>query len=180
MKFISSSPLRCFAIAALLCADTASAHVVLETQKAEAGGYYKAVFRITHGCDGEPIRQIVVNIPEGVQGAKPMVKPGWTIEIDRAALTKPYTALHGRGVAEEVRQVRWTGGPLANEHYDEFVLMARLPETPGTLYWKVSQVCEKGRIDWDEIPAPGKKASDYKSPAVRMELTPRAHDGHQH
>jgi uncharacterized protein YcnI len=158
----------------------AAAHITLEQQKAEAGSYYKAVFRITHGCDGAPIRQIVVAIPEGVQGPKPMVKPGWAIEIERGKLDRPYTALHGRIVTEEVRQIRWTGGPLANEHYDEFVLTARLPDAPGKLYWKVSQVCEKSRIDWVEIPAEGKKLSDYKTPAAVLELTPKGHEGHRH
>jgi uncharacterized protein YcnI len=180
MKAISTTAFWSLGLAAMLATTCASAHIGLENQKAEAGSYYKAVFKITHGCDGEPIRQIIVNIPEGVQGAKPMVKPGWTIEIERGRLPKPYTALHGRPVTEEVKQLRWTGGPLPNEHYDEFVVTAKLPDAPGKLYWKVSQVCEKGRIDWDEIPAPGKKASDYKAPAAQMELTPRGHAGHQH
>ena len=180
MNAISKVAVGCMGLLAALATPCASAHIVLENQKAEAGSYYKAVFKITHGCDGEPIRQIIVNIPEGVQGAKPMVKPGWTIEIERGRLAKPYTALHGRTVTEEVKQLRWTGGPLPSEHYDEFVVTARLPDAPGKLYWKVSQVCEKGRIDWDEVPAPGKKASDYKAPAAQMELTPRGHAGHQH
>ena len=168
-----------FATAALSLTCLAQAHVTLENQKAVAGSYYKGVFKITHGCDGSPINQIVITIPEGVQGAKPMVKPGWAIEVVRGKLDKPYTALHGRVVTEEVKELRWTGGPLLNEHYDEFVVTSKLPEKPGSIYWKVSQICEKGRIDWAQIPAEGKKLSDYKAPAALLELTPKA-DAHQH
>jgi uncharacterized protein YcnI len=164
-----------------LPATPVAAHIVFEQPSAVAGSYYKAVFRITHACGNSPIREIVVDIPDGVQGAKPMVKPGWTIGITRARLDKPYTALHGRVVTEEVRQVRWSGGSLPNEHYDEFALVGRLPDRPGPLPWKVSQICETGRIDWHQVPAPGQKASDLKEPAPVLEVLPAGgHAGHQH
>ena len=66
--------------ATLLCMASlpAAAHVVLEYQVANAGSYYKATFKVGHGCGTSPVKQIVVTIPAGVQGAKPMPKAGWT------------------------------------------------------------------------------------------------------
>jgi uncharacterized protein YcnI len=64
-------------VAASLAPVSASAHTVLEYQVATAGKSYKATFKVGHGCGASPTRQIVVDLPAGVQGAKPMPKPGW-------------------------------------------------------------------------------------------------------
>ena len=130
------------------------AHVVLEYQVAPAGAGYKASFKVGHGCSASPTREISVDIPAGVRGARPMPKPGWTIEIDKIKLAQPRES-HGRSITEEVSRIRWSGGSLASAHYDEFVVAATLPRQAGPVYWKVTQVCEQGRADWDEIPAAG-------------------------
>ena len=59
-----------------LFSATSIAHVVLEHQVANAVSSYKATFKVGHGCGASPIKQTVVTIPEGVQGAKPMPKAG--------------------------------------------------------------------------------------------------------
>lgn len=168
------------AIALSTVCQLAAAHVVLDVPKADAGSSYKATLRITHGCEGSPTRVVVVEIPPGVEGAKPMAKPGWSIAIEREKLATPRQALHGRTVTEEVRRIRWTGGPLPGDHFDEFVLMAKLPDKPGVVWWKVSQECEKGRLDWNEIPAAGQKPSELKSPAARLDTVAPTHAGHSH
>ena len=57
----------------------AQAHMVLEYQVANAASSYKASFKVGHACRESPIKQIVVNIPARVSGAKPVPKPGWTL-----------------------------------------------------------------------------------------------------
>ncbi|WP_428422630.1 YcnI family protein [Methylibium sp.] len=157
----------------------AQAHITLETPEAEAGSHYKAVLRVSHGCDGSAVKALIVKLPPGVQGAKPMPKPGWRIDIERSPLATPY-ASHGRRITEDVSQVRWSGGPLPDAHYDEFVLTARLPQTPGRLYWQVSQICEQGRIDWAEVPAAGQSPHELKSPAAVLDVLPAAPTAHVH
>ena len=161
-----------------------AAHVVLEYQVANAGSYYKATFKVGHGCGTSAIKQIVVNIPAGVQGAKPMPKAGWTLEIAREKLAQPITD-HGRTVTEDVSRITWTAKTpadyLQNAWYDEFVLQARLPGKEGTIYWPVSQICEEGRVDWTQTPKAGQKLSDLKSPAPVLELLPIGGGGeHKH
>lgn len=166
-----------------LAAGPATAHITLEYQVANAGSYYKANFKVGHGCGNSPIRQIVVTIPAGVQGAKPMPKAGWMIEIQREKLAKPYED-HDRLVTDDVAQISWTAKTpddyLPNTHYDEFALQARLPAQAGPMYWSVSQVCEQGRIDWNETPKAGQNGSDLKAPATLLEILPTASAGHQH
>ena len=166
-----------------LAASPAAAHITLEYQVANAGSYYKANFKVGHGCGSSPIRQIIVSVPAGVQGAKPMPKPGWRVDIQRQKLAKPYDD-HGRLVTDEVSQISWTAktpdDALPNAHYDEFALQARLPAKAGLMYWPVSQVCEEGRMDWNETPQPGQKKSDLKAPAALLELLPVSGAAHQH
>ena len=172
------------AVCLAACVSLAQAHTVLEYPVATAGQSYKASFKVGHGCGASPTRQIVVDIPAGVQGAKPMPKAGWRLEVTREKLAKPYTS-HGRTITEDVTRITWSAKTpedfLPNGHYDEFVLVATLPEQEGMLYWPVQQVCEQGRMDWTELPKPGQKLSDLKSPAAALELMPSAGGAeHQH
>lgn len=149
----------------------APAHVTLEQPAAAVSSYYKAVFRIGHGCEGSPTVQLTVTLPDGVVAAKPMPKPGWTVETRVEKLKQPYVN-HGKTVTEDVTAVTWRGGSLPDAFYDEFVLRVRLPETPGPVYFKVTQFCEKGRIEWSEIPEGDKTLKDYKTPAAVLEVHP--------
>ena len=184
-KNIAIRDRQCLA-AALLCAIVApvAAHVTLEYQVANAGSYYKGTFKVGHGCGSSPVKQIVVTIPSGVQGAKPMPKAGWTIEITREKLAQPMSG-PGKPVTEDVSRISWTaktpGDYLQNGWYDEFVLQAKLPVQEGTLYWPVSQICEEGQVDWTDVLKAGQKLSDLKSPAAALELMPMGGGGeHKH
>ena len=154
---------------------SASAHVVLEYQVAPAGAGYKATFKVGHGCGASPTRQIAVDIPAGARGARPMPKPGWSLEVRREKLAQPYTS-HGRSITEDVVRVTWTAKTpedmLQSAHYDEFVLVATAPEQASTVYWPVRQVCTEGRNDWVDVPRAGQKLSDLKSPAAALEILP--------
>ena len=171
------APVR-LAVLTFACAN-AFAHVTLETPRAEAGSTYKAVLRVGHGCDGSATRELVVAIPPGVQGAQPMAKPGWRVEAERQKLAVPYSR-HGRTVSEDVATIRFSGGPLPDGVYDEFVVVVRLPQQAGELYWQVGQICEKGRIDWADLPQPGQSLHDLKAPAAKLEVTPTANAAHSH
>lgn len=171
-------------LAVACLAGTAQAHVVLDYQAALAGSSYRATFKVGHGCGASPTRQISIEIPAGVQGAKPMPKAGWAVEITRAPLAQPYTS-HGRTVTEDVVRVTWTARTaedmLPNGHFDEFVLAATLPQRPGTLWWPVRQACQEGRTDWVEVPKAGESASALKSPAAMLEILPAdGAGGHKH
>jgi hypothetical protein len=56
-----------------------------------------------------------------------MPKPGWTLEVQRDTLARPYTS-HGRTITEDVVRITWTAKRdehwLPDAHYDEFVLAA--------------------------------------------------------
>jgi len=149
-----------FLVVLAAIAGSAHAHVVLEQPQAEAGSRYKAVLRVGHGCGESPVTELIVQIPAGVRSARPMAKPGWQIAITRSGA--------------DVTQIRWSGGRLDPAQFDDFVLLAKLPEQPGPLYWKISQICESGRDDWVEVPAAGQSLHELKAPAALLDVRPAA------
>lgn len=166
--------------AVTLAAASALAHVTLETREARAGTSYKAVLRIPHGCDGTATLKVRAQIPEGVIGVKPMPKPGWQVETTRGAYARSYPYFHGQQLSEGVKEIVWSGGRLADEHYDEFVFAGFLARDlkPGPLYIPVTQECEKGEARWAEIPAPGQDAHALKAPAPALVILVQQDGGH--
>jgi len=105
---------------------------------------------------------------------KPQPKPGWQLAITRVRLAKPVDAGHGNLISETVSEVSWSGGPLADEHFDEFRIVMKLPDRPGTtLYFPVVQDCREGVQRWIEIPDKGRPAGELKEPAPALTLTPK-------
>lgn len=169
--------------AGMLAAAVASAHVTLEQPQAEAGAAVKAVFRVTHGCDGTATHTVSVRIPAGVRGAKPMPKPGWALSVVREPLAQPYES-HGRKVSDDAVEITWKATSreawLPDAHYDEFVLRAQAPEQPGALWFKLVQLCEKGQWNWADVPAEGTSTYGLKAPAVLLEVLPGGQAEHKH
>jgi uncharacterized protein YcnI len=180
----ATRPLVLFALATL-AVSSASAHITLENRQATIGSSYKAVFAVPHGCAGSATIKIRVQIPEGVIAVKPMPKPGWNVETIKGKYAAEYD-YHGAKSAEGVKEVVWSGGKLADDNYDEFVISTFLtgalkPNT--TLYFPVVQECEQGISRWIDIPEEGHAAHGHdgmhmdmnegKSPAPGVKLIPK-------
>jgi uncharacterized protein YcnI len=169
MKLAKATLLFCFVV---VCVAPASAHVVLERKEAAPGSSYKAILSVSHSCDSSPTVKLRVKIPEGFIAAKPMAKPGWTIETVKGPYARSYTYLHGTTIKDGVREIVWSG-KLPGDFYDEFVFVGFVADTlvPGeTLYFPTEQICEKGSFNWAEIPAPGQSAHALKAPAPALRL----------
>jgi periplasmic copper chaperone A len=155
-----------FILAAALCAPLAQSHVMVEPAAGPAGAHQKLTFGVGHGCQGSATNTLTVQLPDGVSGAKPMPKAGWTVSTADVP-----------GKAGAVREVTWKGGPLPDSQYDEFSIHVKLPDAPGKVAFKVTQLCDKGRIDWIDVPAEG---AQTKTPAAVFEVMPGDSHAHQH
>jgi len=168
----------------LACSVSSSfSHAVLNDPAALAGTGYRAAVRIGHGCEGSPVTAVRVTIPEGFLGAKPMPKAGWVVATKVGKLAKPYDD-HGKQVTEGVTEITWTASSkeywLQDAWFDEFVLRGSLPKEAGPLWFKVMQICEKGSIDWAEVPASGNSTKGLKFPAALLEIIESGAMAHQH
>ena len=126
----------------MLAATSAFAHATLDRTEAPADSFYKAVFGIGHGCDGQPTLRVRLRIPEGITSVKPQPKAGWELTIRREKVPQPLTGTHGVPVTEVVTEVMWSG-KLPDDNFDEFLIQVRLPNKAGqTLYFPTVQECE--------------------------------------
>lgn len=158
----------------------AVAHVTLDPPQAAAGAYVRAAFRVPHGCAGAATERLTIRLPEGVLGARPMPKPGWSLDITRRPLEVPVPNGHGGMITETVAEIAWSGGPLPDAQYEEFVLMLHVADRPGeTLHLPATQLCTGGATAaWVEIPEAGRRVTDYRMPAPSLRLLPaRGRDG---
>jgi len=167
---------RIGALVVALSPATALAHMVVDPPEGPAGGYLKAAFRVTHGCQGTPTVSLTIRIPEGVMGAKPQAKPGWTIEIKTRPVDPPIDLGHGFLLRQTASEITWRGS-LANAHFDDFAVTMRTPNKPGTtLYFPTIQTCEKGSYEWIEVPPADHKPGEHfhpNAPAPALKLRAR-------
>lgn len=168
------------ALTAGLMAGPALAHVTLEQGEAPAGARYKAVLQLGHGCDGQATTALRVRLPDGFYAAKPMPKPGWTLQTVTGAYARPFDN-HGETETSGVREIVWSGGELPDDWYDEFTLTGRIgPEVaPGsTLYFPTVQECGKARQSWIDVTGSGEAA--FPAPGLEISDAAPAPEHHHH
>ena len=135
---------RLFAVAAALAASAFTAQAQTSTP-ATPSATLRAALRVPHGGGQQATIRVTVTLPEGTTTARPMPKAGWRISITRQPLATPVSDGHGGMITEGITQIIWEGGPLPNEHYDEFVIMFRTPNRPDETIWLPTvQHCDGG------------------------------------
>jgi hypothetical protein len=162
------------ALFALFCSADANAHATLDVAEAASGAPYKATMKIGHGCEGTATTKVHIQIPTGVIAVKPMPKPGWLISIKKVDYGRTFNFYHGVKLSSGVSEITWEGGPLLDEHYDEFVFSAFVSDAlaPGTtVHFPVVQTCEKGEHRWVEIAKAGQDPHALKSPAPVLKIS---------
>lgn len=154
-----------------LSAIPASAHVTADPAVAQPGSYFRTALRVSHGCSGAPTTAISVAIPDGIYNAKAQAKPGWQARSDMRKLAQPADLGHGRKGDSVVGAITWSGGTLANDQFDEFGLVLKLPDAPGAqIVLPVTQHCGATEVRWDQIAAAGKPPHDLERPAALIRI----------
>jgi hypothetical protein len=142
----------------LLCASLASAHVLLDPPRAEAGTLYRGVLRIGHGCDNAPTTAIDVRLPANVTRVHASATLRWQL---MQTSTQAGT------------QVVWTaeqGKALPPHEKGELPIEFQVPQQTGPLWIGVLQRCEGTSINWADVPKQGTSTEGMKTPAVRLQV----------
>lgn len=152
--------LRSLKLAAALvaAAGPAAAHVAIQPQTAVAGTYQVLRFAVGHGCGDQPTTALRIELPTGVQTARPQPKPGWRVAVARDG--------------ERPVAVSWQGGPLPADQFDEFLILVRLPAEASSLAFPAIQSCGARETRWVEPTPPG--GPRPRQPAPILRLTPPA------
>lgn len=165
-----ASAISLFALCA--SAGTANAHSSLEQREAKAGGFYKAVVRIPHGCNGIATTAVKVELPEGFISAQPQPKAGWSVETTKGDYAQAYK-VHGKDITSGVKQVTWNEGSLPSDYYDEFVIVGQLAkfDKDTTLSFPVTQTCgADASVAWIEIAKDGQDPHALAHPAPQLHV----------
>jgi uncharacterized protein YcnI len=147
------------ATALLSAAGPALAHVAAEPRQAPAGAYQVIAFRVGHGCGKAATTALRIELPAGLASARPQPKPGWTLKIERDG--------------DRPTAMVWTG-ELPGDQFDEFSILAKLPDQSGPLYFPAIQTCGADEAQWNQVPDPGEAAGSLDHPAPSLLVTPAA------
>lgn len=134
----------------LLAAGPAAAHVDPDPLAVQVGTTADVAFGVEHGCDDSPTTKLELKFPDGFTNLKPVEKQGWTATVAGQVVT-------------------FAGGKLDAKTPDDFAVNLTAPATAGTQYIPVVQTCEKGSLQWIEIPKEG--AAEPEHPAAGLKLT---------
>jgi len=147
----------------------ASAHVTVSPEEAPAEGYAMLTFTVPHGCDEAATNSVRVKMPPQVVSATPGVVAGWKIRTVEGKLPRP-SEMHGEKVIEGVREVTWTGGPLAPDQLEQFPLSVALSGESGEeAEFKVLQGCVDGsETAWIQSTPAGGGEPEHPAPAVAL------------
>jgi uncharacterized protein YcnI len=135
-------------------ASVASAHASIPSDDLTAAGYGHIAIRVPHGCEGLPTNIVEVQIPDGFTAIKPQAKAGWTVETEMVTLAEPIE-MHGNTITERVGVIRWSGGNLADDQFDDFGISLKAPDAAGTVAeFPTIQYCGDASVAWIGEDAP--------------------------
>jgi periplasmic copper chaperone A len=148
-----------------------SAHIGTDMDEVAAGASTTLTFSIGHGCEESPTTSMRFQIPESVLNAAPVVKPGWSIEVEKQELSTPVDAGHGGQQTERTSTITFTaheGSAVENGFRDNFTLAFAAPDDEGRLFFKVIQGCTEGETAWiDEWDGTGDEP-EHPAPSIMV------------
>jgi uncharacterized protein YcnI len=159
------------AVALLVLAGVAWAHVTVNPHTAPQGGYTKVSFRVPNERDDAATTQLEVNLPTDhpIASVQTRAVPGWTSTVQKTTLAKPITTDDGQ-ITEAVSKITWTGGKIPPGSFEEFdVSMGPLPTDTDQLVFKALQTYDNGDVvRWIDTAPPGAPEPDHPAPVLTL------------
>jgi uncharacterized protein YcnI len=137
----------------LISGGIASAHVEADPAAMQAGSSGTVAFNVEHGCDGSPMTDLKIKIPDGVTDVKVVDKEGWTGTVTAGA-------------------IEFSGGSLAADKPDHFDVTLTAPTQAGDIHFPAIETCVKGELAWIEIPADGAPEPEFVAPTLKITAGP--------
>jgi periplasmic copper chaperone A len=117
-------------VAALVATQAAAAHVTLNPNEWEAGGFARFSVRVPNERDNADTTEVTVRFPQSIISASFQPVPGWERTIEMEPLDQPIEE-EGEQITEHIASVTWTGGTIKPGEFQEFGISFQVPETPG-------------------------------------------------
>ncbi len=159
------------AVALLVLAGVAWAHVTVNPHTAPQGGYTEVPFRVPNERNDAATTQLEVNLPTDhpIASVQTRAVPGWTSTAQKTTLAKPIITDDGQ-VTEAVSKITWTGGKIPPGSFEEFdVSMGPLPTDTDQLVFKALQTYDSGEVvRWIDTAPPGAPEPDHPAPVLTL------------
>ena len=159
------------AVAVVLPATSALAHVTVNPREAAAGGYAKLAFRVPNERDATSTTRLEIAFPEAHPFASVSIRPmeGWEYTVEEKKLEAPVRTERGE-ITDAVVRVTWLNGVISPGEFEEFeVSVGPLPENVDVLTFKALQTYSDGEVvRWIEEPAPGGEEPDRPAPVLKL------------
>jgi periplasmic copper chaperone A len=160
------------AVALVVAAPMAAAHVTVNPGEAPKGGYAALTFRVPTERDDANTTRLEVTFPTETPIANVRVQPhpGWEYRIERTELDEPIDN-HGEEITEVVSKITWTGGEIGPTEFDEFgVSVGPLPTDVDQILFPAIQTYDSGEVvRWiDEPAAEGEEEPETPAPVLTL------------
>jgi len=154
-------------------AAPASAHVTVNPQEAEKGGFARLAFRVPNESDTASTVKLEVVLPENapVGSVSTMPVAGWTVAVEKRKVDPPVD-VHGTQVSEVVSKITWTAAAGAGVKPGEFaefpVSMGPLPDTDRMVFKALQTYSDNNVSRWIEEPQPGAEEPENVAPVLTL------------
>lgn len=159
--------------AVLFLAAPASAHVTVNPQEAEKGGFARLAFRVPNESDTASTVKLEVVLPENAPVGSVSIMPvaGWTATVERRKVDPPLD-VHGTQVSEVVSKITWTaaaGGGVKPGEFAEFpVSMGPLPDADKMVFKALQTYSDNNIARWIEEPKAGAEEPENPAPVLTL------------
>jgi periplasmic copper chaperone A len=160
-------------VAAILALPSlAQAHVTVQPETAEGGGFSVVAFRVPNERDDASTTQVRVSLPQDRPIGSVQTTPvtGWKITTATRQLDKPIE-MFGEQLDTVVSEVTWTAtadGIGPGQFQDFAVSLGQLPES-GELVFNVLQTYSSGeKVNWNQVSADPSVEPEHPAPILRI------------
>ncbi|MGF1429400.1 YcnI family protein [Kitasatospora sp. LaBMicrA B282] len=167
--------------AVLATAVPAFAHVTVQPNTAQQGGYTAVAFRVPDESDKASTVKLEVTVPTDhpIVSLATQPVPGWTATVDKTHLDTPVKTDDGDSVTDAVSKITWTADPsgtgkVGPGQFQEFkISLGPLPTDTDKIVFKALQTYDDGTVvRWIDEAKPGQPEPQH--PAPTLSLTPKA------
>jgi uncharacterized protein YcnI len=156
-------------------ATVAQAHVTVNPNQADQGGFTRIAFRVPTESDTASTTKLDVFLPtdQPIASVSLMPVPGWTGTTVMTKLAKPITNDDGDQVTQAISQITWTANSsdtaIKPGQFQEFpVSLGPLPKTD-SLTFKTLQTYSDGTVvRWIDVAAPGQAEPEHPAPVLKL------------